>query len=1006
MKKRSVYLVFSFVFLSILIAQAQLSNPATIPPSPQSEAFMKYGEYSINYSTGVPDISVPLHEIDHHGFKIPVSLSYYYQGVKPGYNIDVFGLGWGVNPTGKISREIRYMADEKNDFVVDVRDPFLYTHIMNTDFYNEPRSFNHSADLFHVSLPTGLSFDFTIVKSTSGDYNVYISNKEPAIIKHTTFGVNNELSWEIIDKNGIKYTFSGDDGEKVLYGGNNDVITTWNLSSIKLPNSNELITYNYREGILNGFTEDNVTASVTNLFDANHCNDIPKPLEYQTDLLDRIEYGNTYINFTYNTNLSHQYVDHNFIKSISIGETGGKLIKKITFNMSDQGNKIPLYSIPLMRLNSIAISGSPQITPILPPKIYNFSYGPMTTFSTRNTDHWGYLNNEGNSPSGSNFPEFSIYLFGVNTSCYTGATEITPGHHDPNIKEYKLGDAIKQSGGQHGTLNKIIYPTGGYTEFTFEKNYFGWRTPSDFTSLNSNHQGAGFRIAQIANYDSGDTLLSNKIYKYGALVNPDSFFDPIHTDMGVAPVEPNALSYLNYKTFEFDYTSHHKFLKEWPQTGSPTTHISVLLGPGDFEHIFNNSVFKSILNGRPSVVYPEVTVYTGEFGSATLDKTLGKTVYKYDYFDEQGDFIEPWVLLKDGQSYYIPKTHRYNKLLEQIDYKREDITTGNPTHPIRSVYTPVRKIENKWIELPGDIFIVNKFLKVVPNMVPHDPGYTNPYFYSNHTIYKELYFTNLSETITTNYISSTDSIQTKEKMTYSGNFLIRRETTNSDNKKNIQSYRYVAHEVSPPVIETMRSDAIHMISPIIESITRLKEGTNAEILISGTKTDYKEFTVGGNPLFVPEKQVLIDKSNVETTELTILSYTANGKPKEVQGKDGIITSYLWGYNDRYPVAKVENATISTVEGQLTATELAGVKNGTYDRANMVSTLNKIRTGLGLGNFYMVTTYTYDPLIGMTSMTDPKGETIYYDYDHFGRLKDVKDAAGKILSHTNYHYKNQ
>jgi YD repeat-containing protein len=52
----------------------------------------------------------------------------------------------------------------------------------------------------------------------------------------------------------------------------------------------------------------------------------------------------------------------------------------------------------------------------------------------------------------------------------------------------------------------------------------------------------------------------------------------------------------------------------------------------------------------------------------------------------------------------------------------------------------------------------------------------------------------------------------------------------------------------------------------------------------------------------------------------------------------------------------------------------------------------------------VTTFTYDPLIGVTSITDPRGETVYYHYDDFNRLEFVKDAQGDILSKNAYNYK--
>ncbi|MDB5127443.1 DUF5977 domain-containing protein [Mucilaginibacter sp.] len=53
---------------------------------------------------------------------------------------------------------------------------------------------------------------------------------------------------------------------------------------------------------------------------------------------------------------------------------------------------------------------------------------------------------------------------------------------------------------------------------------------------------------------------------------------------------------------------------------------------------------------------------------------------------------------------------------------------------------------------------------------------------------------------------------------------------------------------------------------------------------------------------------------------------------------------------------------------------------------------------------IMTTYTYEPLIGMTSSTDTKGQTIYYEYDGLQRLQNVRDNNGNII--TNHRYNLQ
>jgi uncharacterized protein RhaS with RHS repeats len=52
---------------------------------------------------------------------------------------------------------------------------------------------------------------------------------------------------------------------------------------------------------------------------------------------------------------------------------------------------------------------------------------------------------------------------------------------------------------------------------------------------------------------------------------------------------------------------------------------------------------------------------------------------------------------------------------------------------------------------------------------------------------------------------------------------------------------------------------------------------------------------------------------------------------------------------------------------------------------------------------LMTTFTYDPFIGMTSQTDSKNYTIYYVYDGSRRLSTIKDEDGNILETFQYNY---
>ena len=71
--------------------------------------------------------------------------------------------------------------------------------------------------------------------------------------------------------------------------------------------------------------------------------------------------------------------------------------------------------------------------------------------------------------------------------------------------------------------------------------------------------------------------------------------------------------------------------------------------------------------------------------------------------------------------------------------------------------------------------------------------------------------------------------------------------------------------------------------------------------------------------------------------------------------------------------------------------------------NDLSKIADLRTNLPTA---LVTTYEYDPLIGITKTTDPRNYSMTYKYDDLNRLIEVKDDQGHIINDYDYNYKGQ
>jgi YD repeat-containing protein len=117
-------------------------------------------------------------------------------------------------------------------------------------------------------------------------------------------------------------------------------------------------------------------------------------------------------------------------------------------------------------------------------------------------------------------------------------------------------------------------------------------------------------------------------------------------------------------------------------------------------------------------------------------------------------------------------------------------------------------------------------------------------------------------------------------------------------------------------------------------------------------------------------------------------------------KDGVPTSFIWGYNQQYPLAKIVGKTYADALSQ-SGINLT-VLNNPANEITLRQELDKLK--MLSGSF--VTTYTYKQLVGITSETDPNRKTKYYEYDAFNRLILIRDQDNNILKKICYNYAGQ
>lgn len=264
-------------------------------------------------------------------------------------------------------------------------------------------------------------------------------------------------------------------------------------------------------------------------------------------------------------------------------------------------------------------------------------------------------------------------------------------------------------------------------------------------------------------------------------------------------------------------------------------------------------------------------------------------------------------------------------------------------------------------------------------------------------------------------ISRTDSIQTMIEYTYDSKKQLKREKQTDGQGMVTTSVLYYPYEFNLPAYNSLvlsnRIESYVQKDILKGSFTdpsaRIREIKNYKLFGSlsryeGTYLNYQE---GASfPDIIPS---LLD-SPLYIAATKVLSYDSYGNPQEIKA-NGLHSVYLWGYGGQYPVARIDNATHAEVVSALLnsnwafTTVYAALNQTNVSDATINNYALGIRKNLSKAK---VTSITYRPLIGVTSITDAQGIAEYYHYDGFGRLRSVVDQDQNTIRTYCYNYIGQ
>lgn len=464
----SVLLSVSLFFQLNVFAQSAIvpTLKAPIPPSPDAASLGKYGDVPVSLFTGMVDISIPLLNVKGRVLSLPVGLSYHSSGIKVDDVAGWVGLGWSLNAGGVITRSVRGKADD-NSYLIDnyltIEDAPGISQLVDFSYYNDlvDNIADNISDVYYFNF-AGHSGKFYFDQHQriihNGDEQLRIERVSSTRFDITTadgttyvFGTNRANTNQCTETSSLPAQIGGD-----------TYISSWYLAEIISPFNNDLIEFFYQSYV-----------GQQVLFDSEQSNtyypNLGSPCmgdewDYGTThtltilgvkRLDEIRFNDGIVKFISSNTRTDVYTGDYRYKLDAVELRDKQNVLKKRFQLTYSYYNPSSTNAQRLKLTDVTESGADNVNQ--PP--YHIDYDetvPLPLLRSKAQDHWGFYNGRtSNDASLHNIPPYN----------YNGT--LLPGTNR------EAGEAKYTKAGM---IQKITYPTKGYTIFEFEPHDIGGGT--------------------------------------------------------------------------------------------------------------------------------------------------------------------------------------------------------------------------------------------------------------------------------------------------------------------------------------------------------------------------------------------------------------------------------------------------------------------------------------------------------------------------------------------------